>query len=414
MRASSLLDTRLYEVGPLLAGKELDELIDVITTCVSPDSWSDAGGPGSVLRVQAAKVLVVRQTDDKHEELARFLQALHRGTSGARALPPEVDRESSIHDKLRKTCAIDADERPLNQILAKLASEQGIPLWIDQQSLLDEGVEIDRLQSIHVNGIRLESALNQLLAPQLLSWFVEDDVLKISTQVVCGERLQTRIYDVRDLVGPAKLSWPPQAILAISPQGSHGVGAMGGGMFQIDASPRPLILHGGFTGLPQGMGNPKQPKWRLHREYDFEELTRIITASIQPDSWDAVGGPGSLADFRHALIVRQTESAHREIEELLRGLRTVLRRQGEQKPPADESPETMKRVVYDLADFDYPPEDLARMIPEVLYPGTWQSANSGGNATIHVQPKALVITQTPAAHEEIVKLLYQVVLKVRE
>lgn len=57
----------------------------------------------------------------------------------------------------------------------------------------------------------------------------------------------------------------------------------------------------------------------------------------------------------------------------------------------------------------YPVQDLATLIPEVVAPDSWKSA--GGLGVLHVQPTSLVIQQTPAVHREIVKLLYDVVLK---
>ncbi len=52
------------------------ELIDLIKTCVAPETWDDAGGAGSALVFDG--MLVVNQTWDVHRQLASLLKRLRR------------------------------------------------------------------------------------------------------------------------------------------------------------------------------------------------------------------------------------------------------------------------------------------------------------------------------------------------
>ena len=45
---------------------------------------------------------------------------------------------------------------------------------------------------------------------------------------------------------------------------------------------------------------------------------------VKPDSWEKVGGPGSIREYEWALVISQTGDVHREIQSLLRDLREIV------------------------------------------------------------------------------------------
>jgi general secretion pathway protein D len=51
------------------------------------------------------------------------------------------------------------------------------------------------------------------------------------------------------------------------------------------------------------------------------QLIEVITGSVTPDSWDHVGGPGSICAYNGLFTVSQTDNAHRQVEHLLDMLR---------------------------------------------------------------------------------------------
>jgi hypothetical protein len=57
-------------------------------------------------------------------------------------------------------------------------------------------------------------------------------------------------------------------------------------------------------------------------EADFDTLIEVITTSIAPESWDEVGGPGSIDAFPLglSLVVTQTPEIHERITVLLNDL----------------------------------------------------------------------------------------------
>ena len=61
------------------------------------------------------------------------------------------------------------------------------------------------------------------------------------------------------------------------------------------------------------------------RQADFDSLIDLITSTIEPTTWDDVGGPGSIAPFETnlSLVVSQTQEVHEEIVDLLEQLRRL-------------------------------------------------------------------------------------------
>jgi general secretion pathway protein D len=66
---------------------------------------------------------------------------------------------------------------------------------------------------------------------------------------------------------------------------------------------------------PGGMGGGAQA--------DFDSLIELITTTVRPQTWDEVGGPGSVSPFQNnlSLVISQTEDVHEEIRDLLEQLR---------------------------------------------------------------------------------------------
>ncbi len=60
--------------GPTLE----DRLLNLITSTVAPDSWSDRGGPGTIQYFPLGMALVIRNTQDVQEQVADLLAALRR------------------------------------------------------------------------------------------------------------------------------------------------------------------------------------------------------------------------------------------------------------------------------------------------------------------------------------------------
>jgi len=82
----STLFTRIYDVADLVVCRDekdrlvddYDGLIEVITATVFPTTWDEVGGPASIIgdSFGSAKVLVISQTGESHEEIVEVLKKI--------------------------------------------------------------------------------------------------------------------------------------------------------------------------------------------------------------------------------------------------------------------------------------------------------------------------------------------------
>jgi hypothetical protein len=89
LESPDMMEIRIYPVRDLVLRRatgskdqpnsfeaDYDALIDVITTSVAPESWSDVGGPGSIREFDSSAALIVSQTRRVHRQIERLLSTL--------------------------------------------------------------------------------------------------------------------------------------------------------------------------------------------------------------------------------------------------------------------------------------------------------------------------------------------------
>ena len=114
---------------------------------------------------------------------------------------------------------------PLRDIVDYLKQQHNIQIILDEQALLDEGIQPDEPVNISLSGISLRSALKIILEPLALTYVIQDEVMRLTTETKAEELMSTRVYPVADLVIPVTT---PQG--GGSGQMGGGGGGMGGGM----------------------------------------------------------------------------------------------------------------------------------------------------------------------------------------
>lgn len=127
--------------------------------------------------------------------------------------------ERRIQRALSETTEVSFTDNPLEEALNYLEDLHHIEIWVDKQALQEEGVNSDQQVTLVLSGISLRSALRLMLEPLGLTYLIEDEVLKITTQAKADEKMSTRVYPVADLVIPIQ-----------PPLGGGGLGGIGGGI----------------------------------------------------------------------------------------------------------------------------------------------------------------------------------------
>ncbi len=186
--------------------------------------------------------------------------------------------EARIQTALARRMDFDFVEVPLKRFV-ELLNQQGVPAQVDHRALDDIGLDDKTPVRLQHSGITLRSALELVLHQLELGWTIRSEVLLISTDEELESQLKTRLYDISDLV-------PNRAYT--NPWG-------------FAASGR-----------------------------DFDSLIDLIQSTIEPQTWDVVGGPGAMDAYElnnsAVLVVSQTLPIHEQIARLLAGLLRVDQR----------------------------------------------------------------------------------------
>jgi alpha-2-macroglobulin len=182
--------------------------------------------------------------------------------------PGEGANEMAIQEALKSPTDIEFFETPLDEAVNYLKEHHKIEIQIDKKALESVGMETTTPVTKSLKGIQLRSALKLLLRDYDSTYMINNGVLMITTPEVAQGHLVIKVYPVQD-----------------------------------------LVTIPGESGLENA---------------DFDSLIDLI-GCVQPESWDASGGPGSIKAFpnKYALVISETQEVHEEVAALLEGLRKV-------------------------------------------------------------------------------------------
>jgi hypothetical protein len=224
--------------------------------------------------------------------LPPFARALD---STAQAEKGKLEPADDIRQALAKKIDWDFKETPLADVVAYLQGSLKIPVQLDPKGLKGEGVGTDAPMTLKVSGISAKAALNLMLHPLHLSATIRDEVLLVTSQQVADGNVHAVVYDVADLLPPV-------------------------GAAVLSSVELPLD---NFT-IPIQFGAPGQ---MVKPETVFSQLIKMIQQTIEPTTWDEVGGQGSIQPFDaggiRAIVVTQTDETHEKIANLLAQLRAA-------------------------------------------------------------------------------------------
>ncbi|MDA7951373.1 MAG: general secretion pathway protein GspD [Pirellulaceae bacterium] len=276
-----------------------------------------------------------------------------------------------IRRLLDATYKFNFQKEPLGGALKKVGELANINIYIDPEGLAAEGITTDTPVTLSLaRPIMLRSGLNLILEPLGLSYVIDNEVLKITSNNNGRGNNYTIVYPVGDLVIPipsfvdndemglpaamrqgydiinqghisessrfaenslispvsivSNPSTTPAGLLA-QVQGGRGgqAGGFGGG-----GGNRGGGLGGGFGGGQNGGG-------QNGNFAQFDELIQMIQNTVNPDVWDdtvgdggGLGGDGLGSTINQqqstlSLVINTDEETHRQIAQLLEQLRRL-------------------------------------------------------------------------------------------
>ena len=242
-------------------------------------------------------------------------------------------RNAEVSEVLNRRMDLKYQEVPLRDVVAQLTEQTGVTFYLSIKKLDEAGVPPDAVLTKNFRNIRLSTGLELILSDLELTYTVRDDVVVITTPEDAESQLEVRVYDCRDLLAmPA----PAGAAKLLPYRPARVTGGMGGGFFAVEDQPpgagqpgktASAPAEGGFGGGGLGAeaddGGP-----RTEHDLRAENLMSIVVTNIHPDTWDDVGGPGSVSEYNGLLVVTQTMQIHRQVEHVLDMLREAAGLQG--------------------------------------------------------------------------------------
>ena len=272
----------------------------------------------------------------------RFNQIKNRTdiSSGVNQMRSKTEKERQIESKLNtQMISINFKGTPLDEVVAYMQTYSGLNFDLDTKSLQNDGIDPKTPIDSTLNQMTLKSALEVVLAKANLRYVVEKEWIKVTTQKGSKAAMQRRTIPVADLVIPVQ-NFTPSAIsdldIQLQKSSEHGQSNVPGS-FTTPYTPK--------MGLNGGMGSPlgtpslsTTPGGRLANSTSGsgvtktmptgtieESLIHLITSSVAPDTWEAMGGPGRIEYYPlgMALVINQTPDVIEEVNRLLESLRQL-------------------------------------------------------------------------------------------
>jgi hypothetical protein len=174
------------------------------------------------------------------------------------------EKQQRVMTLLDKQIAIDFFEVPISDVITQLAEEHEFDVTFEQEEFDNLGVDTASPVTVIQRDISLRGALKLILKPFDLNYYIEDGLVVVTSVEMAEEHLVHRHFVIRDL---------------------------------------------------------------LHKETpaaSAKQIMSMLTTIVSPDSWEQVGGQGTLMEYQGILVVRQTNEALDQVATLLTELRQNL------------------------------------------------------------------------------------------
>lgn len=263
------------------------------------------------------------------------------------------EKDKEIQAKLAKPVQVNFHNVPLRQAIDDLRVMTNMNMHLESQSLSSEGQNPEQPVSLKADNISLKSALNVLLHQAHLTYIIQDEMLKITTEKAARGKLVQKVYSVADLVIPIDDYITPDHLninkAMAGMMENNRVNLTGGGtpmtnnrnMLQngqpigtgtsgntSSMSTAPNGQASMSTGMQPGtvgssmsyVGNVSPTKQSMQ-----DMLIKLITNTVAPQSWAEVGGAGTIdyMPIGMALVINQTPDVQEQVQDLLDALRRL-------------------------------------------------------------------------------------------
>jgi len=222
-------------------------------------------------------------------------------------LHERVAEGKTLEERLEVKGTLVAVEAPLGDLPEMLSTALDAPVTMALKKL--EEASIDRMTpvSYRLRNIKLKTGLKLLLEEIGLTYMIQDDALVITIPEDAASHLHIRVYDCRDL---CKLASPVKKPPSVAQPRLWARGEFN-------------KVHAASEATTPAEPPPAEPKITSKEEvgpeggYTIQDLVDLMGTNAHPESWESLGGPGSIKEFKGLVVITQTDAVHAEVEKLL-------------------------------------------------------------------------------------------------
>jgi type II secretory pathway component GspD/PulD (secretin) len=274
----------------------------------------------------------VKFTDDK-ELLERYKN--RSGLKSVGAPRTKTDKEKEIERKLNSVNVdLSFKGTALEDVISHIQTNTAINFDLDRRSLKEENIDPKMPITVTLQNMTLKSALNIVCMQAGLKHMIDNEAIRVTTKKAGRARSEVRSLSVGDLVVPIQNygtrdeDFSRERLMRMGRPGANNTGngntpagmpRLPGGASVGESS---LTSQGGgkLSNTPGGNVSITSPNGTLEKE-----LIRLITTTIRPDSWQQLGGDGTIEYFPigMAMVINQSPEVIEEVERLLESLRKL-------------------------------------------------------------------------------------------
>jgi hypothetical protein len=214
------------------------------------------------------------------------------GISAQRASAVEVAAKRALNVTLPD---LRFDNVTLNDAIDFLRDVTGVNIHVNWRAMELIGVGKDTTINVRLRVVTLRKVLRTILSEagtgNLLTFYIDENVIEVTTRELADRQLFTRVYPVEDLIMEVPdFDQAPTFQLNTASTGGRGSGG------------------GGGQGIFNNTNN--QTNTGPNRTDRSQELIDTIQAIVQPDIWNTAGGPAAIRFWNGSLIVTAPRSVH--------------------------------------------------------------------------------------------------------
>lgn len=182
---------------------------------------------------------------------------------------------------------------------------------VDWKTMEQVGVSKETSVSLNLRYVPTRTALRATLeaaAPGLLTYYVDENVIHVTTLAKADEKMIVRIYPVQDLLVEIPDFEGPSLSLTDNQSGQSGRGNRNGGRNGGG-------LGGGGSIFDNNNSRDRDEEKSKTRAERAQDLIDLIKETVRPEVWDTNGGKAKIRYFNGTLIV----TAPRSVQEAIGG-----------------------------------------------------------------------------------------------